>query len=323
MATTDIARSSGIFFREALRDYDPTWYTTTEPQLWGALGLHVPATPNLDIATREQITQRLTYVGEAEIYDGTSTDIPISEVAIETDTYKTRLLITGQQWSIFDLEAARKYNQYATFPATDWLTVKMNSMKVAIDRRLHRLVWAGDSRTGMGGLLSNAAIPLVDEATNLYTATPTVLYDWFRDQIQQFKNDSYLVAGQNIKALVPSWLYHAMTARFDTQSSDTPLSLILDAGKGISLAQVVEINETRADILESAGVLAPGTNKDMILFYIQDSTSLSRSFYPLERTEAQLSQDGLRYQVTSYMATSEVKVLEPYKFRRVTIPKHA
>lgn len=312
--------AAGKFLSRELEQHDPTFYETVYPEYWGAEGKHHPAIGDLDIGTRGIVASRLDMVGEGVLYDGTSTDIPLADFGIEEAEYNTRIVISGAEWTLFDLEAQRKANTSALLPSRDIIQTKVEAMRMAIDRRMHRLVWAGDR--DMQGLFNHADIEIKTISTDLYSLSPADLYDFFLDEITDFQDDSELTAEvTDIK--VPLKLKRALLKRFLQNGDRNPFALLTSQAEGIAVRSLEVVNELKADLLEEYGVNPPGTGYDRIMIgELNNPRAIRRQFYSINRTEAR-EVDGMRWRVFGFAGTSEVQVRQPFRLRFLDIPRAA
>lgn len=310
------------YLREGLDQHDETWYDTEYPELWGANGRFVPSTPDLDIAVKRVIASRIDYVGEAAIYDGTATDFPLSDFGIESDSFNVRIVVAGQKWSTFDVLAAERQNKVSVFPQLDWLQTKMEAMRMSIDKKIHNLVAYGDNRQDMDGFLSCANVDVVDVDDDIYDPAldPNDVYELIRGWIQTFKDETELVAGNNLKLVVPSRVLWVLGRRFNENSDGTPLNLLRDENRGLTVQSVDEINEAKCDKLKQFGIYNYNYEKDRVTLYTENSRAIKRQYYPLERTEPETI--GLEHRVIGYCATTEVQNRQPFKMRYFDIPKY-
>lgn len=312
---------AGKFLTQELNQYDTTFYSTVYPEYWGAEGKYHPTQGNLELGTKNIVSGRIDYVGEAAIYDGKSTDIPLSDFGITEDEYKARIVIAGAQWNIFDLAAAQKANRQALLPNRDYLSLKMEAMKRSMDRRIHRLVWAGEANNDMEGLFSGSQVTLKNITTDLYALTSDQLYDFFLDELSDFQEDSLLTA-EATWMYVPKRLKTRLTKRFPNNMDGTPYLLLTDPKRGIMVKGIQEVNELKSSFLEQFGVHAVGTNKDRLMFgQLDDLSVLKRQFYPMDRSIPQLADDGVTYRITAWCATTEMQFREPFRVRYLDIPR--
>jgi len=314
---------AGKFLTQELNQYDATFYETIYPEYWGAEGKYHPAQGNLQLGTKKIVSGRIDYVGEAAIYDGKSTDIPLSDFGITEDEYNARIVIAGAQWNVFDLAAAQKANRDALLPQRDYLALKMEAMKRSMDRRVHNLTWAGDTSNSMSGLFAGGQVEVKTITTDYYTTgTSDDLYNFILDELSQFQDESLLTAEATVM-YVPKPFKTLLTKRFPNNMDGNPYMLLTDPKRGVMVRQIQEINELKSSFLEQFNVHAAGTNKDRIMFgQLDDAQVLRRQFYPMDRSVPQLADDGITYRITAWCATSEIQFREPFRIRYLDIPKY-
>lgn len=311
----------GKFLQRELQQVDSTWIQTVYPDYWATSGKYHRATPTLALGAKQVVAGRIDEVGDAAIYDGKASDIPLADFGVTEDAWKARIVIAGATWNVFDLAAAEMANRNAILPNRNFVETKMDAMKRAIDRRVHELVWAGDKKQGMQGLFSGSQVEVVTETTNLYALSTDDLYDYFIELIGDFQDDTLLTA-EATAMMVPKPLHNRLMRRFTQNSDGTPYQLLTDPSRGLMVKAIVPINELKATFLEAAEVEAPGANKDRIIIGdLANADVVRREYYSMDRTEVTLGDDGITYRVTAYCATSEAQFRQPFRAKYLDIPK--
>jgi hypothetical protein len=314
---------AGKFLRSELAQYDSTLYATQYPEYWLANGKYHRSRGDLMLGVRELVSGRVDFVGAANIYDGKSTDIPLSDFGITEDRYKARVIISGAQWNVFDLAANEAARRNALLPQRDFVSLKMDAMKQSIDRRVHELGVYGSTPQAMNGMFSGAQVEIKSISTDVYALSADDLYQFFLDEIGDFRRDSKLTA-EVTGMLVPEAINIKLARRFTANADGTPRLLLTSADRGMSVQNIIPVNELESAYLEANGVQSSGTNKDRIMLgSLDDERTLLRQFYPMDRTEVTLAPDGITYQVTGYTAVTEMQFRTPYKVRYLDIPKAA
>jgi len=91
-------------------------------------------------------------VGIAKIIANYADDLPRADVVAKEFTSPVRGIGNSYGYSVQEIRAAQ-------FTGTDLTTKKTNATRRAHDETINRLAWAGDTVSGLPGLLSNANIP--------------------------------------------------------------------------------------------------------------------------------------------------------------------
>jgi hypothetical protein len=307
----------GKFLNTELREYEPEILDTIYPEYWGFEGKHIPTKGDLMLGLRKVVYARMDTVGRAVNYGGRATSIPLANFGITLEETPTLVGILAAEWGYFDLEAEKVAKK---FPQLLQGRDLVKNYRLALEKGLRewmniRAIF-GDPSVGFRGLLNNAKVTQINETLNLYTATPSDLYNWWITRQTAFKKANYLTS-KGIQALVSPDMMLALTKRFGDASGD---------GNGMKMLQslfgkITEVNELSAAVLEQYGVLAPGTNKDMILFYENSPDVLDRRFTPIEITDAKLLDDQITYRTVGFCATTEVRVKQPLRVQYILYPK--
>jgi hypothetical protein len=300
--------------------YDQTFYETEYPEYWAANGRHHSADGSLPLGLRRIVSSRIDWLGEAVTYDGSSTDIPLTDFGIETDQYKVLVKITSAQWNMFDLASEDFASQNAVLPLRDLVETKMQACRESIDQSIHQQVVAGSP--GFQGLFSLRDVEVITITDDLYAMTADEIYEWFKDFQITFSRRTKLTASLT-KALIPVELNRVLFKRFVSNTDGNPFRLLTDSSQEMLYGSIESVNELESAYLESSKVHAAGYNHDrMLLGAIDDSRVLRRRYYPLNRTQAHPI-DGLNWRVFSFCATGEVEARQPHKLVYVDFPKAA
>jgi hypothetical protein len=312
------------FLQQALTHYDQQFYTTVYPEKWAANGMHHFSSGDLPLGLQRVIAGRIDYVGSAAIWNGKAQDIPVSDFGIELDSYGVRMVISGAEWNMMDLQAEQLASANSLTPVPDFVATKLDAMRMAIDNRMHDLIVYGNSKHGMDGLFTGGSVASISTSTDLYALSAYDLYLWFRDLLVSYQDDTLLTT-ELTEAVINNRLYNALTRPFVATSiaSGTPYEYLTDPSKGPAISKFTVVNECRSGYLESNGAHAAGLNRDLIVLGpLTDSQAFRRRFHPLTRTEIWQT-DPMNWRVFAYTATTEAQFRQPYKFRYVRYPKYS
>lgn len=315
--------SLGEYLQNELKVYDQTFYTVPEDELWGAAGLYVPSRGDLPLGVEAFTSFRRQFIGEASVTEGRAYDIPLADSGIVSSDTKAVMVMAGAEWSIVDLERAKVASSVNLSPAQNVIETKQLSVKTAIDRRIHRLVWAGMSEIGFGGLFNSSLIEVYNATGegNLYGATtpktPAELTDWFQARVATFKLSSRLPYA-TIQAYVDDSLYTALCKPLADNTGDTPYMRLTSADRGRFLGNIQPITELSPTSLQAAGIISsPTTRGRMLLGAFASEGSGLRHFYSMNRTEPFPKDTGVHFGLTGWAATSEFDVKIPEHFQYI------
>lgn len=318
--------AAGKFLTQELRQYDPEFYSVERYEKWGAKGLYHPSTADLTLGVREVVQSHLETTGKAGRWDGKATNIPIANFGVGATSYKASVYVIGAEWTTFDLQASAVAKGNALLPQRDLVRTNMEALQIGMDEAIHDVVAFGDPDIGMDGLFSGGSIEVLTPATNPYTLSPQDLYEFFLELIWTFKRQSKVPTDQ-ISVYLPTPLLAKLLIPIENQGGATPLSHLLGGttsqyGKFAKVFK--DFDELESSFLEQYRIHSVGTNKDRIAIGQFDSTrALRRQFYPIDRTEPRLADDGITYRVTAFYATTESQYRMPYRFQFVDVPKAA
>lgn len=304
-------RQVGRFLTGQLVRYDNKFYDTVYAALWGANGEMHSAKGTLPLGIKKILSGRIDYVGEASLYDGNATDILISDFNVVTDEYKTKVIIAAAEWNIFDL-ATNNAADNTILPRLDYIGLKMGAVRRSLDTRMHKMVWAGETALNFQGLFSCRDLVVENINTDLYALSGFDLFNWTRNAINTFRENSLLTANAAV-LVVPSRFYNKLLEPIGADYSVTPYKMLTDPTMGRSVREIREVNELKSDFLGRYRV-RPDTLKDrLMLLDDTDEGKPEREFYPIDRTPPILQDDGITYRVTSWTATSEMEFKQAFR----------
>lgn len=317
----------GQWLTDDLALYDPTLYSVPETIYWAAGGGDInyfPRIGGMPLAVEELKTFTANYIGEGAITDGQAFDIPQVDAGIEGSTQKAVMVIAGAQWSFADVERAKLAAANGRRnSASDLTAAKMNAVTVGINRRVHRLGYAGASERGFGGMFNSSRITAVDQtgAGNLYGAssplTATQLTDWLRGVVAAFKVTS-MIPYSSIVVYVEDALYTALCKPIADNTGDTPFMRLTSPLRGQFVGAIMPITELNSQTLESIGVVSDGdTRGRLLLGDWRNSSSVYQRFATIDRTDPFVKDTGVHYGVTGVAAVSELIVPVPERFEYV------
>lgn len=302
--------------RQARNIYGPNYI-----ELWGSQGRHIPTTPTL--RPGDEILEILGYevTGKAARYNGVATDIPTVSASTGQRSARVAHFITGANWTIFEAEQLEAAASRGTPPIRNLAAIKQTGMRRVLEEELNPLVIFGDS--SFSGFLNQPLVTPITETANLYDLTPVGLFNYFSQLIGDYKRITRLISAQ-IKMLVPPDLFIKLsTLPEDSTSSRTAFAMLTDAALGASVGTIEEIAELSSAELEANGILTPGTNRSRIVIYNPDPDTLLREYYATRLTIPGAFPNGIHWQQSAFMGSSEVQLFRPYRMQYIDIPNDA
>lgn len=302
-----------------LKEYDRELIPTVYPELWGYEGKYLPTTGDLSLGLRGLVYGRMDMVGKAVNYGGKATSVPLVNFGITMEESKVAVGIAAADWGYFDLEAEKVAVQNPQLLQSRNL---VQNYRQALEKSLrewqHIKAFAGDRDLAMAGLFSNAAVTLSNVTDNLHTITASDLYNFFLSRLTTFKKRNKLTT-KATSLLISTDLNLSLSKRFGDGSGDgSPMEMLRKL-----VGSIDEVNELNASVLEEYGILAAGSNKDMMLLYENSSEVLDRKYYPIETTEPRLLDDQVTFRIIGYTASSEARYKQPLRAEYITYPKAA
>lgn len=300
-----------------LIEYEPEVIKEVHPEKWGYEGRLLTTTADLRLGLRKIVHARMDMTGRAVNYGGKATSVPLANFGITMEEDTTAVGILAAEWSYFDLEAERTA---ARFPellqGRDLVRNFRDALDLGLRDWMHLKHVFGDRELNMSGLLTDADVTVINEAQNLNTMPTGDLDNWWLARVAEFKKRNRLTA-EATSVVMSVDLETSMNRRFGDGGSDgTPMKMLRERVSTIDV-----VNELSASYLEEFGVLASGSNKDMLLVYQNNRKVIDRKYYPIEVTTPALLDDQLTYRIIGFCATSEVRVKQPMKVEYITYPK--
>lgn len=310
---------AGAFLRDHLRKIEPEIIRTVYPELWGADGKYHTAVSGLPFGLREIYQSRIDWTGTAVNFGGKATNIPLANLGVIWDKYRTLVGIIAAEWQWTDLEAQRVAS-LSGIPAPDVIREYRAALSKGLREWLHIRSVFGDPSIGFQGLFTGADVTLIDVATNLNTETPRNLNDFFRGVLRSFRKASRLTVNSP-SMLVSVDLDFSLSAPFQDagafQDARSPKEYLLK--NGISSINVV--NECSNDYLAAQGITSVSTTKDFFMLYESTSDTLDKMYSDEYVSPVRLKDDMATYRITGFTACSEMRFKYPYRVRYYTYPK--
>ena len=234
--------NESLFFARQLEYIRPKAYDVKRAKLSALELMPVDTSTN---PGAEYITYRqYDSVGSAKIIANYADDLPRADVVAKEFTSPVRGIGNSYGYSIQDIRAAQ-------FTGTDLNTKRQSSARRAHDEQINRLAWAGDTVSGLPGLLSNANIPgYVIPADG--TGSSKLFSTKTPDQILRDLNgivNSVTITTKGVHKATELWMdlanytYINNTIRGST-SDATIMKVWTDSNPGITVKAVLELGST-------------------------------------------------------------------------------
>nr|WP_288834881.1 major capsid family protein [uncultured Flavobacterium sp.] len=316
MATFDYT-SLGTYLHGSLKAADRQLYRLPEPNYWGTDSSVIPSVPDLPLGLESYTSTVTQTVGEAQVWDGRSNDIPLVNHIISGTSYKIKAFIDGAEWSIHDLakeQTARRLG--ISLPSESVINASIVNTRTGLLRSLHKATVAGIPHTGFEGFLNSTKIDTLDEtAETPLLMTPTELEEWLRTIVLTFKisaNIPYDV----ITLFVSDILWNKLRNRMSSTDNTTTYQLLTDASRGKVVGFIRPLTELNNSELIKLGIYTTGTVKEKIVIGDFSSTEkIARHYLPIDRTDPFVkTTTGVHFGITAWAATSEVMFKVPEHF---------
>lgn len=308
----------GKFLAQELTIYDDIFYEMPTDDLWGAAGLFVPSRGDLPFGVETLRSFQQDFIGRASISDGRAFDVPLVDYGITGQDSKAIMVIAGAEWAIGDIHRDQLAATNRITPAGTLVETKQEAVKIAIDRRIHELVYGGAPEVGFFGLFNSPKVSGIDQtAVQVLQMTATEQYAWLQRIIGEFKVSSKLAYSQ-IKMYVSDNLYTSLTRRFNDQTGDSAFLLLTDPTRGRFLGSIEPISELTQATLENLGIFTAGAQRERLLLGdFGNDRSILRHFHVLDRTDPFPKDSGIHWGVTGFASTSETIFKVPQRFQFV------
>lgn len=289
----------GAFLSRQLEQLLPRIYEKKYPTLWAEQGMYFPAVGDLEMGAQTIIEEAIEEYGEASIYAGGTTDIPIAEVDITENSYKAVAIVMAASYGYFEMERASKAGKNISI-------LKMNAVDRMIRQRIHKLACFGSSNHSMEGFFNLTGVSIVDSSYDADNAATTSQdhIDFIKAQLSKVEDDTNLVHRVSTIMVPPALLHEWQGSVVD--GGDSVVKYVLDnfgPASGGGLTQIIAVNEAKDSELEAYGVKAAATGDDRLIFAASDPDIVERHFYAMGTRPPQ--ERDLNYRVCMYAGTSE------------------
>lgn len=287
-------------------------------ELYFDSGLYCPQVGDLPEGSNYITVEMVRHYGQAAVASGRVQDVPVTEVTVGEEVYKTVYIIGQAQYSDTELKAAT-YAERNGQIVTNLKDERLVALRRMIDVKSNELCAFGSSQLGLHGILNHPEVPVsASSSYRIYAANadPKQILDFINSEIETMYSQTELTEYPNTM-LISTKLYSILKGTYRNSNTDTTLlQSILDTNP--YLRTIAPIRELSSAKLLEAGVHAPGTAKDRMMFYNLDPKNVKRHFNNLYLMPPQTS--GFNHQVIGYKGVSSVRVSYPLSFRYVDYP---
>lgn len=205
-------------------------------------------------------------IGVPQVVYGTNDDVPMVELTFNKESTPIIKIEMGLSITYEELNAisAASFNEYGG----NLLETKMSALMNKMDEKAKNIGFYGvKGQTSVPGLLSNPNVDLAPSAFDFYASTnATEIAEEFCKYFYQVWETSNSVEKPDTIVVPLSFHRFLTTTRSSTGYNRTALSLIKETFDTMDV-DIIPKFELGADNLESNGVLAPGTDRDMFIVY--------------------------------------------------------
>lgn len=306
------------FLRGELERKLPQIYGKRYPGLWGITGEIIPMTPAADLVAMEKIYAEYTSeAGQAKIYAEKSQDIPLVSTGSTEDNYKIFTAALGARWTFIELEQAR------IMPMKDLVMRRTMAVQRGLDEKCHRMAIFGD--TVHKGLLNQTTVPQISPSLDLDApgTTSADLIDFFA-MIFGTMEDSTNDVEMPDTLILPPKVHRLLRSKVVANTDKTVLVHLLEnygTASGGTLRRIVSKRELTSENLETYGVKAGGTNKDMIVLMSSNPDSIHMEFTGFSQLPLTANDTSTGYTQISYRCQTEVMAHYPKSMLYVNIDK--
>lgn len=149
-SSTILDANESIYFARQLEQIRAKSYDVKRPAL-NAIAL-MPVDTSINPGAETITYRQYDTVGMAKVIANYADDLPRADVVAKEFTTPIRGIGDSYGFSVQEIRAAQ-------FTGTDLTTKKAGAARRAHDETINRIAWAGDSVSGLPGLLTNANIP--------------------------------------------------------------------------------------------------------------------------------------------------------------------
>jgi hypothetical protein len=245
--------------------------------------------------------------GKATIIGGGTDDINQVTTVGQEVKYKRAKLAIGYAYSQEELDVMFSQVQFGR--ALNINEYKIKGCVEALDDLSEKLGYYGNTEHGIVGLLTDPAVPVVNDTFKPFLTTRTAeqLYTWFYDSYSLVKNRTRLRLNPNNCLMSTKLLDKLISTRSTSANNRTAWEMILDlfSRQGTQLPNVIlqDREALRQSELERYGVTAPGDNEEILVFYNKSEDTTFRMIndirtQPFQRNNMNFS-TIMYYDVTS------------------------
>lgn len=317
-----------------LKRTDTTYYGFPEENLWGANGIKLengsirqvfPVVYDLVFGERIIEVNRNSVIGEGRAGSGASYDIPLIAVQRDLGYSVVEHVYAGAEWAMDEVAQAIIQTR-TTGRQNTFIAEQIEGVRIALDRRVHRLSLEGLPDRGVYGVFNNPNVPQVDltATIDLGSMTSDAILAWIQTQLLTFSTALSVNPG-SLWVYVGKEVYEHMIKPFSSQNP-TSVSTILTTTPGMSIGGIQYLPELSHDFLQELGVFASGDNKARIFIGpFNDSRAVVRHAYAVDRTPPFTKGSGIHFGVTGFCSSTgvEFKLLEKFKYLDVKVTPKA
>lgn len=283
----------------------------------------VPTIADLQAGAAEIVRESLGEVGDAALVSDGAVDIPVVDISSDELRYRVFMYASAFSWTMQQMRAMEKAGN------ADMVNSRKQSLAMrSIAERVNTFAAYGSAAHGVTGFMNNGSVAADNNSTNLYTATPDVLKEFFMDFAATVsKNTSGTFDAMDI--VVSHDLNTLLTNTRMTDSEKSVKQVILESSDYIE-------NITWVDEAAFDNMVGGTADKDRIVFYpferlngdpdpdlVMDQPEIiERHVEPVQIAPQDYWEvKNLRQVVPMFMCVTETIVNYPEAMQYVDVPK--
>lgn len=215
-ANPGLRGDSGAFFARQLEVILPEVLRTPRAPLDGFR--IVPIGTSLPPGADTYIAQHYDEAGRAKLISNWADDLPSVELNAAEDAFRCASYGVSAQWSLQDIAAAQLAGRSIS-------SEKMSIAIRAIEEMFHNVLWDGDAKAGLHGLLTYQHIPKSVLAQNIADlGTPDAMIAALNEPMHRINKRTHgRVTGKVFRAALPIDLYNYLATTPRSSTSDTTI----------------------------------------------------------------------------------------------------
>lgn len=297
-----MAGNAGMFLSRRLEQLLIGVLTKRYRALHFSNGMVVPTVADLDVGASEVVREKITEIGAAAILAENAGDVPVIDLEVGEDRYRTVMIASSISYSMQQMRALEKAGN-----ATEVDARKLLIANRAIEEKDNKLAAFGSTALGLKGMLNNASVGVNNSSFDFWDEATTA-----KEMAEFILDEMAVVITASDGAEVPSDLLVSISLERrlrSVQMSDNADRSVYEYLLANGVSSMMAVPECGFAKLEANGVLAAATNKDRIVFYPREDMGMLDpelgTFFPeiIERHIEPTQQAPMEYWETKNLRT--------------------